>query len=139
MGTIGPDLSKIPAVIAARLESGEYTGKAKDVTAYLREIHRKAEAYTSPDCAGAPCAKNLMPATLADALSDAELDAVIGYMARLPESAAEMPAAGAVVAGTRPGLNKTDFTWAKQTYFERCAGCHGTLRKGATGPALTPD
>jgi nitrite reductase (NO-forming)/hydroxylamine reductase len=29
--------------------------------------------------------------------------------------------------------------WAKQVYFERCAGCHGTLRKGATGPALTPD
>src|SRR5690606_28900301 len=25
----------------------------------------------------------------------------------------------------------------KQIYFERCAGCHGVLRNGATGPALT--
>ena len=24
-------------------------------------------------------------------------------------------------------------------FFERCAGCHGVLRNGATGPALTPD
>ena len=24
-------------------------------------------------------------------------------------------------------------------YFQRCAGCHGVLRKGATGKALTPD
>lgn len=36
-------------------------------------------------------------------------------------------------------LAHDEFDWAKQTYFERCAGCHGTLRKGATGPALTPD
>ena len=28
---------------------------------------------------------------------------------------------------------------AKQICFERCAGCHGVLRKGATGKALTPD
>jgi nitrite reductase (NO-forming)/hydroxylamine reductase len=28
---------------------------------------------------------------------------------------------------------------ARQIYFERCAGCHGVLRKGATGKPLTPD
>jgi mono/diheme cytochrome c family protein len=27
----------------------------------------------------------------------------------------------------------------KRIYFERCAGCHGVLRKGATGKPLTPD
>lgn len=26
---------------------------------------------------------------------------------------------------------------AKQIYFNRCGGCHGTLRKGATGPEIT--
>jgi nitrite reductase (NO-forming)/hydroxylamine reductase len=36
-------------------------------------------------------------------------------------------------------LTEEEFAWAKQVFFERCAGCHGTLRKGATGPALTPD
>jgi nitrite reductase (NO-forming)/hydroxylamine reductase len=36
-------------------------------------------------------------------------------------------------------MTEEEFSWAKQTFFERCAGCHGTLRNGATGPALTPD
>ncbi len=38
-----------------------------------------------------------------------------------------------------PDLSKAEFEEAKQIYFERCAGCHGVLRKGATGKALTPD
>ena len=32
-----------------------------------------------------------------------------------------------------------DFETAKEIYFQRCAGCHGVLRKGATGKALTTD
>jgi len=38
-----------------------------------------------------------------------------------------------------PVLNEEEFAAATQLYFERCAGCHGVLRKGATGKALTPD
>jgi len=38
-----------------------------------------------------------------------------------------------------PSLTKEEFTRAKQIFFERCAGCHGVLRKGATGKPLTPD
>ncbi|MDR2240843.1 MAG: nitrite reductase [Zoogloeaceae bacterium] len=38
-----------------------------------------------------------------------------------------------------PKLTTEEFTRAKQIYFERCAGCHGVLRKGATGKPLTPD
>ena len=44
--------------------------------------------------------------------------------------------------GTKPGvptLTSEEFFRAKQIYFERCAGCHGVLRKGATGKPLTPD
>ncbi|HZR88090.1 MAG TPA: cytochrome D1 domain-containing protein [Bradyrhizobium sp.] len=44
--------------------------------------------------------------------------------------------------GTRPGdpnLTKAEFDQANRIYFERCAGCHGVLRKGATGKPLTPD
>ncbi|MDJ0951723.1 MAG: cytochrome D1 domain-containing protein [Alphaproteobacteria bacterium] len=36
-----------------------------------------------------------------------------------------------------PALDDKQFARAKQIYFERCAGCHGVLRKGATGKALT--
>ena len=36
-------------------------------------------------------------------------------------------------------MTEEEFARARQIYFERCAGCHGVLRKGATGKALTPD
>ena len=38
-----------------------------------------------------------------------------------------------------PQMSKAEFDQARQVYFERCAGCHGVLRKGATGKPLTPD
>lgn len=38
-----------------------------------------------------------------------------------------------------PKLTSVEFSKAKQIFFERCAGCHGVLRKGATGKPLTPD
>jgi len=44
--------------------------------------------------------------------------------------------------GAKPGvpqLTEAEFKRANQIYFERCAGCHGVLRKGATGKALTTD
>ncbi len=50
-----------------------------------------------------------------------------------PEEAQE------VVTPKAPPLTQAEFTRAKQIYFERCAGCHGVLRKGATGKPLTPD
>lgn len=44
-----------------------------------------------------------------------------------------------VMAAGGPVLSGAEFDTATQLYFERCAGCHGVLRKGATGKALTPD
>ncbi len=38
-----------------------------------------------------------------------------------------------------PQMSKAEFDKGRQIYFERCAGCHGVLRKGATGKPLTPD
>ena len=38
-----------------------------------------------------------------------------------------------------PPMTKAEFDKARQIYFERCAGCHGVLRKGATGKPLTTD
>jgi len=37
-----------------------------------------------------------------------------------------------------PVMSGKEFTAAKEIYFQRCAGCHGVLRKGATGKPLTP-
>lgn len=38
-----------------------------------------------------------------------------------------------------PTLTDEEWQIANKIYFERCAGCHGTLRKGATGKPLTTD
>lgn len=38
-----------------------------------------------------------------------------------------------------PPMSLAEFDVARKIYFERCAGCHGVLRKGATGKPLTPD
>ncbi|MFZ1513644.1 MAG: cytochrome D1 domain-containing protein, partial [Tabrizicola sp.] len=38
-----------------------------------------------------------------------------------------------------PVMTPEEFQKAATIYFERCAGCHGVLRKGATGKALTTD
>lgn len=38
-----------------------------------------------------------------------------------------------------PKITSAEFARAKNIFFQRCAGCHGVLRKGATGKPLTPD
>lgn len=38
-----------------------------------------------------------------------------------------------------PEITKEEMKEAAHIYFDRCAGCHGTLRKGATGPDLLPE
>lgn len=38
-----------------------------------------------------------------------------------------------------PDMTEAEFTDASEIFFQRCAGCHGVLRKGATGKPLTPD
>ena len=46
------------------------------------------------------------------------------------------------IPGRKPGdpvMTPAEFSKSTQIYFERCAGCHGVLRKGATGKALTTD
>ncbi|RMH44489.1 MAG: nitrite reductase, partial [Gammaproteobacteria bacterium] len=44
-----------------------------------------------------------------------------------------------VITPGAPDMTQAEFDEARQIYFERCAGCHGVLRKGATGKPLTPD
>lgn len=44
----------------------------------------------------------------------------------------------ATVSAAGPTLSEADFEKAKTLYFQRCAGCHGVLRKGATGKSLEP-
>jgi nitrite reductase (NO-forming) / hydroxylamine reductase len=83
-GVLGPDLSRMGEVAAERVQGSGYNGKAKTVEAYLLEALQEPDAFLSPECGGSPCQKGLMPASLTEALSDAELKAVIGYLSSLP-------------------------------------------------------
>ncbi|MBD3647610.1 MAG: c-type cytochrome, partial [Pseudomonadales bacterium] len=38
-----------------------------------------------------------------------------------------------------PDITEEEYQMSSRIFFERCAGCHGVLRKGATGKPLTPD
>jgi len=140
VGTIGPDLSEIGTKAEAQLSNSHYMGTANTVLEYLKEALVDPNAHISTECPGGTCSSGLMPSYSDGTLNDAEIDAIINFMAKLPglefsepitvDESGEVPVVGMV---------DEDIEWAKQVYFERCAGCHGTLRKGATGPALTPD
>ena len=141
VGNLGPDLTNIGDVASERIQGSDYTGSATTAKEYIQESIATPGAFVVPDCPGGPCQDGLMP-PLAAVFSDTEMHAVVNYLASLPEGAIAAPAQPETVEVTRSEdsiLSDEDYAWAKQTFFERCAGCHGTLRKGATGPALTPD
>ncbi len=63
-----------------------------------------------------------------------------GEMRYMGPPSAMTPEAEEVAKGpTPPPLTAAEKQRATKIYFERCAGCHGVLRKGATGKPLTPD
>ena len=67
-------------------------------------------------------------------LKDDQIEQVLAYI-----DAAS--AAGGVQEKQEPvkELTGADFEKAKGIYFQRCAGCHSTLRAGATGPNIQPE
>ncbi|OGT02180.1 MAG: nitrite reductase [Gallionellales bacterium RBG_16_57_15] len=48
-------------------------------------------------------------------------------------------ACGAAASSGAPAMTADETAQGSKIFFERCAGCHGVLRKGATGKPLTPD
>lgn len=61
------------------------------------------------------------------------------YISGLVGAAAFMAVAVPGGAALSAELSADQLTKASKIYFERCAGCHGVLRKGATGKPLTVD
>jgi len=62
---------------------------------------------------------------------------VVG-MLTMTAMAFAMGSAFAQDAAKAPELTTAEKEQAKKIFFERCAGCHGVLRKGATGKNLEP-
>lgn len=47
--------------------------------------------------------------------------------------------AGTASAATPPTVSEDEMAKAEFIYFDRCSGCHGALRKGATGPNISDE
>ncbi len=95
----------------------------------------------------ATLAKGLLSAAIAVALAGTGAAA---EEAAHPDSEAEISYEGApsgidpsttrdMVSTEGPPMSKAEFEQSKTIFFERCAGCHGVLRKGATGKPLTAE
>jgi nitrite reductase (NO-forming)/hydroxylamine reductase len=52
---------------------------------------------------------------------------------------ASFAVAGSSFAAETSALSEEEFEDGKFIYFDRCSGCHGALRKGATGPNITDE
>lgn len=69
-------------------------------------------------------------------LDETEINQVLDYIIAVSEGRV----AGSESEDEGPiELSDEDFAEARGIYFDRCAGCHGTLRVGATGPNIQPE
>jgi nitrite reductase (NO-forming)/hydroxylamine reductase len=89
------------------------------------------EAFAESDSDAAAMFTGGMPAS---GLSDADLGDVIVYL----ETTTDIDGPSAAPEGPRD-LSDAELAEASEVFFNRCAGCHGVLRAGATGPAIQPE
>lgn len=68
-------------------------------------------------------------------LTEEQIGQVLDYIDWASENA---PTALASSESGPVELSDAEFEQARGIYFDRCAGCHGTLRAGATGPNIQP-
>ncbi len=97
---------------------------------------------------GGTCALALFLAAASSFAEDKEKDNKDGRDHGMSQEELKYQAGGSPLASEEmhqdinpkaPKMSAEEFDRSRQIYFERCAGCHGVLRKGATGKALTPD
>jgi nitrite reductase (NO-forming)/hydroxylamine reductase len=89
---------------------------------------------------------SIAPAQVAAARGDGVVDAADhpvsgeGVMAyKGTPSPIDAGSATGFIDSVGPKITQAEFDSSTQLYFERCAGCHGVLRKGATGKPLSTD
>ena len=94
-----------------------------------------ATALSSIALAEAPQTQAAQPEAPAQSHQKSDIPAYVPNLNTLSGEKLDQP-------GQKPGdpkLSSDEFAQANKIFFERCAGCHGVLRKGATGKPLTTD
>jgi nitrite reductase (NO-forming) / hydroxylamine reductase len=113
---VGPDLAGITHVRSPE---------------WLAQWIPNPEAFAAVDPDAAAMYTGTMPAPDLDASA---IGSIIAYL----DSTSGIEPPTAAPEGPR-GLSASEFEQASDVYFNRCAGCHGTLRAGATGPNIQPE
>ena len=87
VGVVAPSLSNLSMAAEEHLKSDAYTGAATTVEEYIRESILDPNLFIAPTCPTGACAPNVMPAALADTLTEDELNSIVTYLNGLPAGA----------------------------------------------------
>lgn len=70
-------------------------------------------------------------------LEEQQIHHVLDYIAAVSEG--RVQETQIEIGGSDEPLTDEEFARAQDIYFDRCTGCHGALRVGATGPNIEPE
>ena len=87
VGVVAPNLSNLSMAAEEHLKSDTYTGTATTTEEYIRESILDPNLFIAPTCPTGACAPNVMPAALADTLTEDELNSIVTYLNGLPAGA----------------------------------------------------
>ena len=87
VGVVAPSLSNLSMAAEEHLKSDAYTGVATTVEEYIRESILDPNLFIAPTCPTGACAPNVMPAALADTLTEDEINSIATYLNGLPAGA----------------------------------------------------
>jgi nitrite reductase (NO-forming) len=107
-GIVGPDLSNINAASQYHLDSGTYSGGAKDPEEFIRESILKPDIFISQGCSSGPCPASVMPANFSELLNEDQVNAISQYLNGLPNGA--FGASGGTSAATGPAATQAPTT-----------------------------
>ncbi len=123
--------AEIDAAKAAQQGAEAKVAEAEKAADSAKTEAEAVKAEVDAANAAAEAAKTETKTAIAEAeVAKAEVEAAMAETEAAPAAEGVDPALA---------LSDEEFETSKQIFFDRCAGCHGVLRKGATGPALTPD
>jgi copper-containing nitrite reductase len=87
VGVVAPNLSNLSMAAEEHLKSDTYTGTATTTEEYIRESILDPNLFIAPTCPTGACAPNVMPAALADTLTEDEINSIATYLNGLPAGA----------------------------------------------------
>jgi nitric oxide reductase subunit C len=79
----GPSLAGVSARAEKLLQSGQYTGKAKDVAGYIRESIMQPSAHVVPGPMYSANGVSFMPTTFGKDLTPEQIDDLVAYLSTL--------------------------------------------------------